>query len=248
MYNKILYMYTADTMSQHHHDTGRRILKHGTALIAVLLMGLLFTGVAAAENHTVNDTETTDDPVNDTADESAGDSDASFQVSPDVRLRPIEDTVDERQPGVIELFVNNPSLNDATVSVDVSVSVPSNIHVTGEGLASGSGGGTVTGAYEVEPGTSRTITMRVFPTQEGDFTIDGRVLYWPDDNEDSFNQISLSHSFSVEGVPDQPGEGSDEGRIPDVPQSFILLVLAIGLAAAIVMYAKKSGADVEIME
>ena len=129
--------------------------------------------------------------------------------------------------------------------------------MTGESLSSGAGAGTVTATYEVPPGSSRTIAMRMFPTETGEFTTDARVLYWPGDNRDAFNQFSLTHSFNVKSIPEAPddsvaAEGGDDQQttkgpvVGPVPVSAILAVVGIGLVLAVIVYAWKSGAEVVV--
>lgn len=55
--------------------------------------------------------------------------------------------------------MDNPSLNDVTFNVDARISVPSGIHVYGEGFGYGGAAGTVAGKFEVPLGTLRTILL-----------------------------------------------------------------------------------------
>ncbi|MCZ7398493.1 MAG: LamG domain-containing protein, partial [Candidatus Methanoperedens sp.] len=84
---------------------------------------------------------------------------AKFRVGPSVTLRPVTDVIDTNQDGIVELFMNNPSLNDVTLNVDARVSVPSGIHVYGQSFGEAAGAGVVAGTFSVPPGTSRTIIV-----------------------------------------------------------------------------------------
>jgi hypothetical protein len=199
------------------------------------------------------------------------DNDSDFRVGPDVSLTPAEGSITEDEPGQIELFVNNPQVNDATLVAEVKISVPRGVRMTGADLASGSGAKTVVAQYTIPPGTSRTITMNVYPSETGDVAVDGRVLYWPEGNKDAFNQLSMSNTFTVTSVPDAPdnavgpgqtnerttttevppppdGPGIIEQIISGVAGSFIGLVAVGGLSVAVVVFAWKSGAVVELIE
>jgi hypothetical protein len=205
---------------------------------------------------TANNTTTTTATATTETAETTTTTDGKFRVGPDVRLRPVEDDITNRQPGLMEMFISNPAVNGKTVTVSATISVPAGVHMTGESLATGAGAGTVTATYEVPPGTSRTIAMRMFPTETGEFTTDARVLYWPGDNRDAFNQFSLTHSFNVESIPEEPddvvesdGSGQETTKGPvvgTVPTSAILLVVGVGLVLAVIIYAWKSGAEVVV--
>ncbi|MCZ7399220.1 MAG: hypothetical protein O8C62_05975, partial [Candidatus Methanoperedens sp.] len=79
-----------------------------------------------------------------------------FRVGPSVTLRPVTEVIEANQDGIVELFMNNPSLNDVTLNVDARISVPSGIHVYGQSFGEAAGAGVVAGTFSVPPGTSRT--------------------------------------------------------------------------------------------
>jgi hypothetical protein len=68
-----------------------------------------------------------------------------FRVGPSVTLRPVTDVIEANQDGIVELFMNNPSLNDVTLNVDARISVPSGIHVYGQSFGEAAGAGVVAG-------------------------------------------------------------------------------------------------------
>ncbi|MCZ7384419.1 MAG: LamG domain-containing protein, partial [Candidatus Methanoperedens sp.] len=70
---------------------------------------------------------------------------AKFRVGPSVTLRPVTEVIEANQDGIVELFMNNPSLNDVTLNVDARISVPSGIHVYGQSFGEAAGAGVVAG-------------------------------------------------------------------------------------------------------
>jgi len=99
------------------------------------------------------------------------------KTGPSIALRPAIDVIEANQDGTVELFMNNPSLNDVTLKVDAQVSVPSGIHVYGESFGQGAGAGVVSGAgqftadYELALGDGGNIEVRIQSNQIGDFKI-----------------------------------------------------------------------------
>lgn len=148
-----------------------------------------------------------------------GVSGAKFRVGPVVYLRPAEDTITTQQDGLIELYMDNPSVNDVTLRVDVRVHAPSGLHVYGQGFGLAGAAGTLYGQLEVRPGSAQTVYMNIKASESAvgkTFFVHFSGLYYPDDNKDLFNPISLTHPIKVEGVSPNPHDPTptNEGQIP----------------------------------
>ncbi|MCZ7385271.1 MAG: hypothetical protein O8C63_11060 [Candidatus Methanoperedens sp.] len=159
-----------------------------------------------------------------------------FRVGPSVTLRPVTNVIDTNQDGIVELFMNNPSLNDVTLNVDVRISVPSGIHVYGQSLGEAAGAGVVAGMFSVPPGTARTIAVVVKADKSariGSHTLQFTGLYWPDDNKDAFQPLSLTYSVTVKEAsknPESP-EPSNPNAVPTSGQNTIVLRNVVGIRA-----------------
>ena len=143
-----------------------------------------------------------------------------FRVGPSVTLRPVIDVIETDQDGIVEFFMNNPSLNDVTLNVDYRMSVPSGIHVYGQSYGEGAGAGVVAGTFSVPPGTSRTIVMVVKADKSariGSHTISFTGLYWPGENKDNYQPLSLSYSVTVK-EPSKKPESSEPSNPEAVPK------------------------------
>jgi hypothetical protein len=130
-----------------------------------------------------------------------------FRVGPSVTLRPVTDVIEANQDGIVELFMNNPSLNDVTLNVDAQISVPSGIHVYGQSFGQAAGAGVVSGTFSVPPGTARTIAVVVKADSSariGSHTLQFTGLYWPGDNKDAFQPLSLTYSVTVKEASKNP--------------------------------------------
>ncbi|HDJ38695.1 MAG TPA: hypothetical protein ENF24_05905, partial [Methanosarcinales archaeon] len=162
--------------------------------VCILLLCITVMPAIAQENNTtangttVNETNVTATPAP---------TEAKFRVGPTVTLRPVNDVINKSQDGLVELYMNNPTVNDVTLTADVQIAVPSGIHVYGEGFGYGAAAGTVAGKFTVPPGTVRTIHVNLKGEKVGDFTVHFTGLYWPNGDKDAFQQISLTHPFTV---------------------------------------------------
>ena len=68
---------------------------------------------SANQNESTNQTEpATKTPV----------AEQKFRVGPTVVLRPVNDVITKDEDGLVELYIDNPSLNDITLNVDARVS------------------------------------------------------------------------------------------------------------------------------
>ncbi len=162
-----------------------------------------------------------------------------FRVGPSVTLRPVTDVIEANQDGIVELFMNNPSLNDVTLNVDAQVSVPSGIHVYGESFGQAAGAGVVAGTFSVPPGTARTIALVIKADKSariGSHTIQFTGLYYPGSNKDNFQPLSLTYSVTVKepsknpesADPSNPEAVSKPGAAgKEIPLTWIILAAVV---------------------
>lgn len=150
-----------------------------------------------------------------------------FRVGPTVRLRPLNSEIEKDKDGIVELLFNNPSLNDVSLEVDMSISVPSDIYIYGEDGGLSGGAGTVVGHFSVPPGPSRTITLHIKGSKKGDFNVHFGGMYWPEGDKDKWNPISLDNSFKViepsASIPTDPTKKWWE----EIPLTWIILAAVV---------------------
>ena len=166
---------------------------------------------------------------------------AKFRVGPEVRLRPVNDVIEAQQDGIVELFMRNPSLNDVTLHVDASVSVPSGIHVYGEGFAQAVGAGTAAGTFDIPPGTARTIIVVIKADKSarlGSHTIQFSGLYYAGDNKDGYQPLSLTYPIVVKEASKEPQ--SSEPATESSPGVGFIGVLAVFSIFAIARFLRKA--------
>ena len=161
-----------------------------------------------------------------------------FRVGPSVTLRPVTDVIETNQDGIAELFMNNPSLNDVTLNVDVRISVPSGIHVYGQSFGEAAGAGVVAGTFSVPPGTSRTIAVVIKADKSariGSHTLSFTGLYWPGDNKDQFQPLSLTYPVTVKEPSKNPesAEVSNPKAVPTGAETPKVQIPGFGAVLAI---------------
>jgi len=167
-----------------------------------------------------------------------------FRVGPVVKLQPVNDIISFSKDGLIELFFSNPDLNDGIMlSVEAWISVPAGIHVYGEGFASTTAAGTIYGQFEILPGKTRTIYVNI----KADETTTGKSyfihfsgLYYPNNNKDAFQPISLTHPFKVVEASPNPHDSAptNPDKIPNIePQAGGIVIGWSGVTLWIILAA-----------
>ncbi len=159
-----------------------------------------------------------------------------FRIGPTVRIRPLNDEIKRNQDGLVEIYLDNPSLNDVRLTVDARISVPSGIHVYGQGFGEAAAAGMVYGKFEVPPGSARTINIVIKAEKTGDFSTQFTGTYYPEDNKDAYQPISLTHPFKVLEASADPksadtGKAGEEGekseKSPGVSTVTAILIVSI---------------------
>lgn len=166
----------------------------------ILLLGILsifiladISIVAMAED--VNSSTTQQPDI--TAQQSSIPVDGKFRTGPTVRIRPLNDNINKSADGIVELYFDNPSINDVPLTVDARVSVPTGIHVYGQGFGMADAAGVVYGIFEVPPGSVRTIYVNIKAEKTGDFFAQFSGMYYPGKNKDAYQPLSLTYPFTV---------------------------------------------------
>lgn len=174
---------------------------------------------------TLTPTQTATVPVSTTEKEK------KFRIGPTVKLRPLNDEINKSSDGLVELYMDNPSLNDVDLTVDARISVPAGIHIYGQGFGEAGAAGTVYGVFEVPPGKARTIYITIKAEKVGDFYAQFSGTYYPGDNKDDYQPISLTHPFKVYEASDinNPVNTVQMPPVknPSIPVSIAILIVII---------------------
>jgi hypothetical protein len=92
----------------------------------------------------------------------------------------------------------NPSVNDVPLSVDIVIAVPSGIHIFGDGFAcAGTGAGACAGNFSILPGQAKTAVISIKAEKIGSHMVHFSGYWWPGENKDMRQPISLTHPFEV---------------------------------------------------
>ena len=84
--------------------------------------------------------------------------------------------------------MNNPILNDVSLEVDMSISIPSGIYVYEAGGMSG-GPRIVYGHFSVPPGFSHMTIIHIKGSEIGNFPVHFSGIYWPDGDKEKWNVV-----------------------------------------------------------
>ncbi|MFC1925699.1 hypothetical protein ACFLW2_03265 [Chloroflexota bacterium] len=181
-----------------------------------------------------------------------------FRVGPTVRLRPLSDQINASQDGLIEVYLKNPEVNDVTLHFDVDVSVPSGMHVYGEGFGAAAAAGTVSAQFDINPGTERTVYINIKAEQTGEFSIHFSGYYWPGDNKDDWRPVSLTYPITVNQPSSNPTDSSftNPDQIPGDSENWwgnplwiaLFSCLGIVLIVTVIALLKRGKTEISIEE
>ncbi|RJS69426.1 DUF11 domain-containing protein [ANME-2 cluster archaeon] len=123
--------------------------------------------------------------------------------------------------------------------VQVIIIPPSGMSVASSGFVM-SGGGQFTSTYEIEPGVGREIEVRIVANQVGDFTVEGRVVYYFGDDIENFEDYTLKLPIKVRSAGVQPAASpasqQNNTGISGLPGwSVLFAVIGLLIAAILIM-------------
>ncbi len=211
-----------------------KILPLGT--LTVLILAIVSIGVVSAEDTQGSVTGQSNVTIQQTL--STIVVEGKFRVGPTVRIRPLNDNINKSADGIVELYLDNPGINDVPLTVDARISVPTGIHVYGQGFALADAAGVVYGVFEVPPGSVRTIYVNIKAEKTGSFYTQFSGLYYPGQNKDNYQPISLTYPFTVyEPSPDPNSKKlTNPEQVPESarPSDFFMDKVIPGIIIALV--------------
>ncbi len=117
-------------------------------------------------------------------------------TKPIINIHTPKDTITKDEEGVIEISATNPFSAGRKLIVEVYLTIPSGMIVSGgENVISG-GGGVYTTQFIVEPGETKTLYIRLSSNEEGTYNVHGYVRY-KFENEQNYKEIMYDHRFEV---------------------------------------------------
>lgn len=158
-----------------------------------------------------------------------------FRVGPTVVLRPVVDVIEKGQDGIVELYMDNPALNDVVLHLEARVMVPAGLHIYSEQYAWTTAAGIAYApAFDIPPGTARTISIHVKADEMarvGQHTLHFSGLYYPGNNKDRYNPLSLTYPLEVKeaSMKATPEPGDEDEEVPGF-EAFIAIAALWAIA------------------
>ncbi len=145
--------------------------------------------------------------------------------APYVVFQPANTKIRKNEQGSVDLFIENPGTNKATLRVCAKISMPSNICVSG--LSGGVGGTSfVTATFDIAPGKRETVKAFIQPTRTGVYILDCNTTYYPIGHEELASYISSRCEITVEGTPTPTPPVTPTPEPPHVPAFEAMFVIA----------------------
>ncbi len=163
-------------------------------------------------------------------------------------MRQVNDVITKDQDGLAKLHMENPSLNENTLIVEVYIDInsessPSGVYIYGEGFIKNTSTGNMYGKFELPPGSKKDVDIIFKAEKTGYFVAQFREKYYFDkDNRESPIIGSVTMSFKVSDAsknPNDPGIAVTEKKDIPVEKSPGMTIVVAILAIIIGMCIKK---------
>jgi len=217
------------------------------SILTILILMIIPVSIVSAE-----DTQNTTSPQV-TENPSVKVTEGKFRVGPTVRIRPLNDVINKSADGIVEMYFDNPGANDVPLTAEIHITVPSGIHVYGQGFGEAQAAGVLYAKMEVPPGTVRTAYVNIKAEKTGNFYAQLSGTYYPGENKDKYQPLSFTYPFTVREIspapkspvltnPEQvPSEGSwwTDKIIPGIIIAFIAGLIGLGYKIVEIKYLHK---------
>lgn len=175
-----------------------------------------------------------------------------FRVGPTVRIRPLNDIINKSADGIIEIYFDNPAVNDLPLTAEIHITAPSGINVYGQGFGEAQAAGVLYAKMVIPPGTVRMAYINVKAEKTGNFYAQLSGLYYAGENKDNYQPLSLTYPFSVyEPSPDPKrsvltnpeqipgGSGWTDKIIPGIIIAIVAGLIGLGYKIVEIKYQHK---------
>lgn len=159
-----------------------------------------------------------------------------FRVGPTVRIRPLSDVINKSSDGIIEIYLENPALNDVPLTAEIHITVPSGINVYGQGFGDAQAAGVLYAKLVVPPGSVRTAYINIKAEKTGNFYGQLSGTYYPGENKDKYQPLSFTYPFIVYEPSPDPKEPilTNPKQIPGNEESWWKDKIVPGIIIAII--------------
>lgn len=120
-----------------------------------------------------------------------------FRVGPTIRIRPLNDVVNRSADGIIEIYLENPGINDISLTTEVRITVPSGIDIYGQGFGDAQAAGVLYAKMVLPPGGVRTAYINIKAEKTGNFYAQLSGMYYPGVNKREYQSLSFTYPFIV---------------------------------------------------
>jgi len=102
-----------------------------------------------------------------------------FRREPDVIFQPANTKITKDAHGSVELYIENPEVNDVVLHVSAKIHVPPNLYLYGSFGGATGATGVVTAKFDIAPGKHTTVKALIQPTRTGVYLLDCHATYYP---------------------------------------------------------------------
>lgn len=214
------------------------------SILTILILVVAQIGIVSAEDKQNNSQQTVGQPT-------VQATEGKFRVGPTVRIRPLNDVINKSADGIIEIYLENPGVNDIPLTAEVHITVPSGINVYGQGFGDVQAAGALYAKLVIPPGTVRTAYINIKSEKTGNFFAQLSGTYYPGENKDNYQPLSFTYPLNVyepspdpkrpmltnpEQIPGGDGNGWTDKIIPGIIIAIIAGLIGLGYKIVEIKY------------
>lgn len=177
--------------------------------IVICCLLLVFTPLITADenvtaNATTNETSAQTPIVTYATPTATAQPATGFRREPYVVFQPANTKITTDAHGSVELYMENPEVNDVVLHVSAKIHAPPNLYLYGSFGGVAAATGVVTAKFDIPPGSHKTVKAIIQPTRTGVYLLGCYATYYPVGHKELASDISSSYEMTVEGIPPPP--------------------------------------------
>lgn len=184
--------------------------------IITILLFIIWSLVSISNADTVSDPNNRSTSVSTSEFANNYSNETGFRVNPSIELNQTQKVIRYSEDGIVELYINNPKLNGASVITKVRILTPPEIIVNSDlflserSLSDNRSGNCYIDYYTVIPGSSQFIRIPIEAEKVGNYNVSFNVIYYPEGHNEKFQTSTVTYQFLAEEISHNLSDNSTE--------------------------------------
>lgn len=150
-------------------------------------------------------------------------------------IQAVDDQITTDQPALVSGQIVAPQSNQCTVVVQMVLTIPSDMYVSGTDGVGSSGQGKLSATFRLSPGETQSMSAQVYASSTGTRVIIADFLYYPAGHPEEERQLS-GFSMEIEAIEQNlPGENGNDTIVSNIINEFAVTGI-VGLLLIVIAF------------